>query len=610
MKKSKIILILFLCLFFISFNITTNYSKDYFSINVDSASISNDLNAIAYGKGKFVAVGESGTIRTSINGTSWAVEKSPVSDNLISIAFNGSVFVAIGNKNVIFSSDGTSWGIATDALKSLDDYYSYYTDICSNNHNFVLSGNGILGWSTNGINWTFMKNLMLVHPQDQGLNADLFSNVFWNNNSFVVLNSTKGIFFVSKDGVKWDKIKIPRSTFTNTFNNYTFNYINKTYILMSTDSNTGKKHVCTSSDFNNWKSTEVNEFYKFKSINNINYVFGNNKIFKTLDAINYSAILNMPKTENVYDIASNGKIYVAVGTDNLSLVSKDGKTFKYNQARSFKTIYSSATNNKIIVTVGLNGQILTSTDGTHWINQDSKIGQTLKSVVWDGKSFIAVGEKGIIIRSFNGLTWNKLNSPTAQTLTKIDHFKSVYIAIGDGTSIVSSRDGINWTKVYGSEETNFGTYEPADEVLFDGKPYHVFTNLNGFHLNSADGYKWNLQPSSNNLHLYSTNNILFYKNNYIIQNSISVFLSQNLKVSLVGQHWDESSFGNITSYLTEKNRIVAGTDNGTVLISSNGTNWQNAVSKKLNEPIYSMLNFKGFIYLFCNNGIIAKLTST
>src|SRR5262249_51694498 len=54
------------------------------------------LSAVAYGAGHFVAVGQGGTILSSADGTAWARESSPMSSHLFSIACTSNRFVAVG----------------------------------------------------------------------------------------------------------------------------------------------------------------------------------------------------------------------------------------------------------------------------------------------------------------------------------------------------------------------------------------------------------------------------------------------------------------------------------------------------------------------------------
>jgi hypothetical protein len=70
----------------------------------------NDLQGIAFGNGVFVAVGLSGTVVTSADGSSWAVRSSGTTNSLFGIAFANGVFIAVGSSGTIITSpDGVAW---------------------------------------------------------------------------------------------------------------------------------------------------------------------------------------------------------------------------------------------------------------------------------------------------------------------------------------------------------------------------------------------------------------------------------------------------------------------------------------------------------------------
>jgi hypothetical protein len=57
----------------------------------------------------FVAVGDGGTLITSIDGATWTVQTPITSVNLASVTY-GRLFVAVGDKGALFTStDGSTW---------------------------------------------------------------------------------------------------------------------------------------------------------------------------------------------------------------------------------------------------------------------------------------------------------------------------------------------------------------------------------------------------------------------------------------------------------------------------------------------------------------------
>jgi hypothetical protein len=62
------------------------------------------LAGVTYGKGTFVAVGDTGTILTSPDGVRWEAKTSGTSDLLAGITYGKGTFVAVGSYGTILQS--------------------------------------------------------------------------------------------------------------------------------------------------------------------------------------------------------------------------------------------------------------------------------------------------------------------------------------------------------------------------------------------------------------------------------------------------------------------------------------------------------------------------
>jgi len=70
----------------------------------------NTLLSVTYGGGKFVAVGDAGTIVTSAEGTAWSLSASGTSAYLRGVTFGDGMFLAVGEGGTILtSSNGVDW---------------------------------------------------------------------------------------------------------------------------------------------------------------------------------------------------------------------------------------------------------------------------------------------------------------------------------------------------------------------------------------------------------------------------------------------------------------------------------------------------------------------
>src|SRR5581483_1504343 len=78
-----------------------------------------DLHALAYGAGKYVAVGDSGTIVVSVDGGAWSAPANYVStpNSLFGVAYGNIGFVGVGENGwVVSSSDGVNWNSVSSGV--------------------------------------------------------------------------------------------------------------------------------------------------------------------------------------------------------------------------------------------------------------------------------------------------------------------------------------------------------------------------------------------------------------------------------------------------------------------------------------------------------------
>ena len=104
------------------------------------------LYGITYGNNKFIAVGESGTVIRSDNGTNWTENLSGNSNtqaNLYSIAFGNDRFVAVGRYAVIVSTNNG------DSFTLTETNY-IFNDISFGNGVFVAVGSGEIIYTSTG----------------------------------------------------------------------------------------------------------------------------------------------------------------------------------------------------------------------------------------------------------------------------------------------------------------------------------------------------------------------------------------------------------------------------------------------------------------------------
>ncbi|MDR0444571.1 MAG: InlB B-repeat-containing protein [Treponema sp.] len=153
----------------------------------------SNINSIAYGNSKFVAVGDGGNMAHSTNGTGWELvgDSKFGTSNINSIAYGGGKFVAVGDSgNMAYSTNGEVWITVNSVLTSINS-------IAYGGDKFVAGGASTnIQYSTNGINW---------YSVNTGLTADTQS-IAYGGGKFVA-GGANGMMKYSTDGInKWTAV--------------------------------------------------------------------------------------------------------------------------------------------------------------------------------------------------------------------------------------------------------------------------------------------------------------------------------------------------------------------------------------------------------------------
>ncbi len=129
-------------------------------ISVTSPTTS-DLNAVYYGNGRYVAVGDSGTIYYSDNGTSWtaATSNTATNINLYDVTYGNGIWTTVGQYgNVRFSNNnGETWINRNGASPTTTDLVSVAyapSDELHNDPKFIAVGKSIIIYSIDSMDWT------------------------------------------------------------------------------------------------------------------------------------------------------------------------------------------------------------------------------------------------------------------------------------------------------------------------------------------------------------------------------------------------------------------------------------------------------------------------
>ena len=168
-------------------------TEDLFTIKINDEIMavvgSNEWYGIAYGNGKYVAVGQKGYVTTSTDGVNWTTPKTDGGyKSSLGIAFGKGKFITGSSTvagTIMSSTDGNAWTTVANITNSDLQDFRYVNDLF-----FVGSGNGYSYVSADGITW-------------EQINSPQIVNAITYNNGLYVAACYNGIIATSNDGKAW-----------------------------------------------------------------------------------------------------------------------------------------------------------------------------------------------------------------------------------------------------------------------------------------------------------------------------------------------------------------------------------------------------------------------
>lgn len=193
------------------------------------------LNAVATGNGVTVAVGDNGTILRSTNGTAWTPVSSGTTNTLGGVAWGDGKFVAVGYSPgtsgtpvVLTSPNGTTWTNTTSTAAADIASWQDLRSIIWGGDRFIASGwYGRIRHSTDG-GLTFPT----TRPSGEDTPALAYGNGLWFAAGLRNTNSTEeaDVDLISSDGANWIEIPTPSQA-----DRYAAIFFNNTFITAGED---------------------------------------------------------------------------------------------------------------------------------------------------------------------------------------------------------------------------------------------------------------------------------------------------------------------------------------------------------------------------------------
>lgn len=157
-----------------------------------------EWNSVAWVGNRFIAVGDSGAIATSQDGTAWQAQPSGTWKNLKQVAWSGNLIVTLAEDGILTSSDGALWTPA-----ALPAGTGPLTSLAWTGSAWVAAGlQGTLLTSPDGRNWTLRWTK----------SSDSLLHVFSNGSITVVtgpvfegMTFSGTYYYTSTDAINWTR---------------------------------------------------------------------------------------------------------------------------------------------------------------------------------------------------------------------------------------------------------------------------------------------------------------------------------------------------------------------------------------------------------------------
>ena len=375
------------------------------------------INDICYGS-RFVAVGDDGEIRYGTSSSTWydATVPSDVVEDINAVAYGNGVYVAVGNKGAILrSTDGISWSVVD--ITGGNPVYQVFSEV-----NNVAYGNGVYvacnehsgaQYSSGGTlsNWKQAKN-------DSGNDISYEINPVYNNGVFI-----SGRMY-SNDGADWFSLPYVSSmlgnreeVIANSKNRYSYvfpqNMDGDAYDIYYAQDSSGWQKISGASFepgtiigdclLGDYTFVVIDCFYGDKAKELIR-IDSNVSVTETrIDSIDIFNVFDWKQTDvNIYSF--DGKIYILVSemdgsgsyTPTLGVSDDLGESWSlvgYNSAPASATHFCSIEG--YVVAIDNDGDSYYSTNGIDWQECGNVgIGEILDFKFSDDR-FVVSGTDGI-----------------------------------------------------------------------------------------------------------------------------------------------------------------------------------------------------------------------
>jgi PKD repeat protein len=484
------------------------------------------LNDVAFGEGRYVAVGDGGTMLSASSHVVWESEASPTPNDLRSVVATGSGFLAVGEQGtVVRSTPDGGWSLvaAPTARDLVDIAWDGGSTLVAvgGAGTIVRSGDGGQSWSVSpsgvegdirAVAWTgdgflaagqggtavVSADGSVWAPLDLETQEDIIAIA--SNRSTTVVVTADGTVLTSIDGGGWKRRPIDSDIRDIAWIGDRFVTAGRLYFSL---------------DGHDWRYSQVHgsglaaravgpAWYDSRAIPVAVAVGDGGTIGFSRDGAEHWQLANSATGLELYGLAVKDQIVVAVGgnpseTEAVMLVSGDAMSWDVTFEIGLETFYDVATDGVVFIAAGVVNELLggpvlrKSGDGRQWGGAIESItgdgwSWAYTAVVWDGVRWVVGGTNATVLVSSDGAAWHRLWIEENFDISGIASNQSVIVGVGERGQVIVSSDG----------ETLQLVDVPSGEVLRDadwGADRFVAVGDAGSVLTSPDGLAWSVEDS-------------------------------------------------------------------------------------------------------------------